>query len=64
MKSIRELHEQYGIPYVERTKTYPAEDFPVIGGTCPPGQVNPAIIEAGERVMDEHRDLLKALAKR
>lgn len=65
MTTPRALHEKYGIPYVERTRTYPAKNLPRPGEEyVPSGEVNPETIAAAERVMVEHRDVLRALAKR
>ncbi|WP_431047601.1 hypothetical protein [Roseateles sp. L2-2] len=65
MKSPREIHEKYGIPYHERTQIYPAKNLP------PPGEehrssggVSPEFIATVDRLIAEHRDVLRALAKR
>ncbi|WP_431289197.1 hypothetical protein [Roseateles chitinivorans] len=64
MKSPREIHEKYGIPYHERTQIYPAKNLPLPGENPLARESNPAIIQAGERIIAEHRELLRALAKR
>nr|WP_297524002.1 hypothetical protein [uncultured Roseateles sp.] len=65
MKSPRELHEKYGIPCVERTKTYPPKKLPRPGEeNLPPDQPSPALMAAAKEIMATHRDVLRALAKR
>ncbi|WP_377156094.1 hypothetical protein ACFJIX_28315 [Roseateles sp. UC29_93] len=64
MKSIRELHEKYGIPYFERTQIYPAKNLPGSGESSPAGEAKPDWQAIAERVIEKHRDVLRALAKR
>ncbi len=65
MKSIRELHEKYGIPYVERTRKYPPKNLPRPGEErAPSREVSPEFMAIVEQVIAEHRDVLRALAKR
>jgi hypothetical protein len=63
-KSIRELHEKYGIPYVERTQMYPAKNLLRPGEASPTGEAKPDWQAIAKRVIEEHRDVLRALAKR
>lgn len=62
MRSIQELHEKYGIPCVEVTTRHPPKPLPE--GWDVSGPARPEILAIAERMIEEHRDVLRALAKR
>lgn len=65
VERLKALHEKYGIPYVERTQIYPAKDLPRPGEPWPPSRERgPEFMAMVEEIIEEHRDVLRALAKR
>ncbi len=64
MKTMKELHEKYGIPLVESPEIYPAKNLPRLGATASSDEAKPDWQAIGKRVMEEHRDVLRALARR
>lgn len=62
--TTKELHEKYGIPYVEVTRKYPPKRRPLTEDGKPSHTPDPDFRAAVERVLTRHQEVLRALAKR
>jgi len=60
LQRLKALHERYGIPFLEGTRVYPSKLIARSGQPV----VEPDWTAIAAEVMEEHRDVLRALAKR